>query len=43
LQRETPFQQNQLTLDRKDLPAGMYFFTVEAGGRILGNGRVVAE
>lgn len=43
LQRETPFRQNQLTLERKDLPAGMYFFTVEAGGRILGNGRLVAE
>lgn len=43
LVREVPFRQNQLTLERGGLPAGMYFFSVEAGGRILGSGRMVAE
>ncbi|MFN0014193.1 MAG: T9SS type A sorting domain-containing protein [Saprospiraceae bacterium] len=38
-----PFRQNQLTLDRKDLPAGMYFFSVEVRGKALGSGRLVAE
>lgn len=41
--REIPFLQNQLTLERGGLPAGMYFFSVEAGARVLGSGRVVAE
>jgi hypothetical protein len=40
---ETAFEQNQLTLDRKGLPAGMYFFSVLGAGRVLGSGRLVAE
>jgi len=34
--QEMPFRQNQLTLDRKGLPAGMYFFSVEARGKGAG-------
>ncbi|MBL7795893.1 MAG: T9SS type A sorting domain-containing protein [Saprospiraceae bacterium] len=43
LVQETPFRQNRLTLDRKSLPAGLYFFAVEARGKVLGSGRLVAE
>lgn len=43
LVQETPFRQNRLTLDRKGLPAGLYFFAVEARGKVLGSGRLVAE
>ncbi len=43
LVQEVPFRQNRLTLDRKGLPAGLYFFSVLGDGRVLGSGRLVAE
>jgi len=43
LVQSTPFLQNRLRLDRKGLPAGLYFFSVEAKGKVLGSGRLVAE
>lgn len=41
--REMPFVENRLTIERGSLPAGMYFFSVEAEGQILGAGRLVAN
>lgn len=36
-------EQDSLLLQRGNLPAGVYFFTVRAAGSLVGNGRLVVE
>lgn len=43
LARTLPLQDNQALLQRDGLQAGMYFFTISAGGKLLGTGKVVVK
>ena len=37
------FNNNTFTFQKKDLQAGMYFFTIEEDGKLISNGKLVAQ
>ncbi|MFK8006088.1 MAG: T9SS type A sorting domain-containing protein [Saprospiraceae bacterium] len=43
LLREQKFSNNTFTFQKKDLQAGMYFFTIEENGQLISNGKLIAQ
>lgn len=43
LLRREQFNSNNFTIHKKDLQAGMYFFTIENAGQLITSGKIVAQ
>jgi uncharacterized repeat protein (TIGR01451 family) len=43
LLREQTFNNNTFTFQKKDLQAGIYFFTIEESGQLISNGKLIAQ
>jgi uncharacterized repeat protein (TIGR01451 family) len=43
LLREQTFNNNTFTFHKKDLRAGIYFFTIEENGQLISNGKLIAQ
>jgi len=40
--RKESFSDNQIQFDRDNLPSGTYIYTLEANGRLLNSGKIIA-
>jgi len=41
--RKQKFNNNTFTFQKKDLQAGIYFFTIEENGQLISNGKLIAQ